>query len=203
MLLFPFFLWNNSSLFYIKHASRCFSLSLFYAFDVFSLIVAKILWLIRELVYQPNSHSITNTIENRRARARSCTAHLTLVLSVLHRSQISALSVGKHWIDVRSQLGSVTDEFHQELSLIRAIITRKMKVMTLQRSGRAVWTQQIRSRDLGQLGGCSRSCDRRDRRKNVTALKNEIEIKINRKKLHLSCFYELFWLIHIYTHTYI
>jgi len=43
-----------------------------------------------------------------------------------------------------------------------------MKMMTLQRSGRAVWTQQIQSRDLSQLGGCKRSCDRCDRRKNVT-----------------------------------
>lgn len=144
------------------------SLYIFYAFDLFSLIVAKILWLIQELVYQPNSHSITNTIENRQAGTRRrALAHSSPYtrLSVLHRAPISALSVGKHWIDVRGQLGSVTDECHQELSLIMAIIMRKM---TLQRSGRAVWTQQIRSRDLGQLGGYSRSCDHRDRRQNVT-----------------------------------
>lgn len=36
-----------------------------------------------------------------------------------------------------------------------------MMIMTWQRSGRAVRSQQMRSRDLFQLGGCLRSRDRR------------------------------------------
>lgn len=95
---------------------------------------------------------------NRKARTHAHSSPYTR-LSVQHRAQMSSLSVGKHWINVRGRLSSVADEFSREISLIRTIIVVRMKMMTLQRSGRAVRTQQMRSRDLHQLGGCLQSCD--------------------------------------------
>lgn len=153
-VVFAFAYFEIKAVFSIKRALRCFSPS--YGSVSFSLNVAMVLWLNQELVYWPKSDRKTH----KRRRAFTRISPFTR-LSVPHRAPTAALSGGKHWINVRDRLGPATDAFRREISLMRAIIMRKMvMVMTLQRSGRAVRTQQTRSRDLLQLGGCLRSRDR-------------------------------------------